>query len=127
MKGIFILCGVILLAGLVFLALHVAKPDRYGGEFQEAPLVDTKELIHSPEKYLGKTVKVEGIVRKQCQSTGCFFFFQSGDDLLRIELGDVVSSLPKREGFSARVEGELGKYGDGYQLYGRAVEFQKKA
>jgi hypothetical protein len=125
MKGIFILCGTILVAALVFLGIQLAKPDRYGSEFQGAGVVDVKELLASPEKYLGKPVRVEGIVRKQCQSTGCYFFFQAGDDLLRIELGDVVSSLPKREGFFARVEGELGKYGNGYQLYGRAVEFTK--
>ena len=125
MKGILILCGTVLIAAIVFVGVYLAKPDRYGGEFQGAGLVDAKELVTSPEKYLGKPVRVEGIVRKQCQSTGCYFFFQAGDDLLRIELGDVVSSLPKREGFLARVEGELGKYGDGYQLYGRAVEFRK--
>ena len=125
MKGILILCGTILLAGIVFLAVYLTRPDRYGGEFQGAILVEAKELIASPEKYVGKPVRVEGIVRKQCQSTGCYFFFQAGDSLLRIELGDVVTSLPKREGFFARVEGELGKYGDGYQLYGRAVEFTK--
>ena len=125
MKVIIFLCGTILFAGIVFLAVYLTRPDRYGGEFQGAGLVDAKELITSPEKYLGKTVRVEGIVRKQCQSTGCYFFFQAGDGLLRIELGDVVTSLPRREGVSARVEGELGKYGDGYQLYGRAVEFTK--
>jgi hypothetical protein len=121
------LCGTILVVGLALAGWYATRPDRYGGDFKGAELVTVPELLHSPEKYVGKPVKVEGIVRKQCQATGCYFFFQAGDELLRIELGDVVSSLPKRDGYHAEVEGELGKHGDGYQFYGQAVQFDKKA
>ena len=126
MRGILILCGLILTVGLLALGWHFLGPDLYGENFStEVPSVETRLLIEKPEDFLGKTVQIEGTVRRQCLSTGCYFFFLVGEKSLRIEMGDVVNKLPARESYKARVEGELGRYGDGFQFYGRAVQFTR--
>jgi hypothetical protein len=54
---------------------------------------------------------------------GCFFFFHSGKQSLRVDLQEVAMTAPMREGRRARVEGQLVPYGDGFQFYASAVEF----
>ena len=67
---------------------------------------------------------IEGIVKEQCTSMGCYFFFHEGDKILRVDLQDIAMNAPRRQGRPARVEGRMVVYGDGYQLWASAVEFK---
>jgi hypothetical protein len=55
---------------------------------------------------------------------GCFFFFRSGRETLRIDLQDIAMKAPMKEGHPARVEGQLVPYDGAYQLSATAVEFR---
>ncbi len=122
MKTILGLCLTIVLAGGFLLWQNSRKPEQMG-VFTGAPKVEAAALIERPEAYLSQTVLVEGEVRYQCKAAGCFFFFTAGSRQLRVDLEQVAATLPIREGRMARVEGQLVKYGDGYQLLGSGVEF----
>jgi hypothetical protein len=123
MRTIFILCGVILVAGAVFAWRSMQMPTKYGA-FTGAPKANVADLIERPKDFLGKTVSVEGTVREQCKTMGCYFFMPSGTKMLRVELNEIAMNAPMREGHQARVEGQMVPYGDGYQLFASAVEFE---
>ena len=123
MKTIFVLCGLILVAGGLY-AWHTTRtPDVYG-TFSGAPAVPVADLIAAPTSYLHKTVSIEGIVTEQCAAMGCYFFVPSGTSKLRVDLEEIAMSAPRKEGHPARIEGQIVPYGDGYQLLASAVEFK---
>ena len=122
MRTILALCVVILGIGGFFVWRAVKMPDEFG-KFSNAPEVSVNDLVTRPKDFLGKTVSVRGIVREQCQSMGCYFFFPAGSGKLRVELQDIAMNAPRHEGGPARVEGQLVQYEHGYQLYASAVAF----
>jgi uncharacterized protein YdeI (BOF family) len=123
MKKIVILCAItaLILTGIVWRA--VAKPSRFGS-FTAAPQAEVARLIADPQSFLGKTVTIRGSITEQCKSMGCYFFFRSGKDTLRVDIQEVAMTAPMREGRPARVEGQLVPYNGGYQFYASAVEFE---
>lgn len=124
MRNIFILCGLVLALGAGWLFKTLRVPTVYG-TFAGAPRVEVSELIARPQEHLHKTVAVEDVIRDQCTSMGCYFFFYAGDKPLRVELAEIAMNAPKRRnGRKARVEGQLVPYDHGYQLVATAVEFE---
>lgn len=124
MKAILALCGVILVAGAIW-AYRAARPKTLYGEFIGAPKTEVGELIARPKSHMGKTFAIDGIITQQCTAMGCFFFFEAGGDILRVDLAEIAMRAPKnRNGRPARVEGQIVSYGNGYQFWASAVEFQ---
>jgi hypothetical protein len=123
-KKIILLCTLTLAIATVFIWRAAAKPNRFG-TFSGAPKVGVATLIANPKANAGKLLQVEGVISEQCKSMGCYFFFKSGKDELRVDLQDVAMTAPMREGHKALVEGQIVPYNDGYQLYASAVEFEK--
>ncbi len=122
MKKIFLLCALTLVAIGALVWRAAAKPSRFGS-FTGAAKTEVAALIERPKSYTGKTLALEGTITEQCKSMGCFFFFRSGNQSLRIDLEEIAMTAPMREGRRARVEGQLVPYGDGFQLWASAVEF----
>jgi len=123
MKAIFALCAAVLTVGAVGIYRATRMPNAYG-TFTGAPKVAVADLIARPRDYLKKTVAAEGVVRKQCTTMGCYFFFDEGDKMLRVDLQEIAMNAPRKNGHVARVEGRMEAYGDGYQLFASAVEFK---
>ncbi len=123
MKTIFALCGLILVAGGVLLWRSLQGPTTFG-TFVGAPLVEAQSLIEKPKDYVNRTVSIESEVRKQCTTMGCYFFFQSGDKWLRVDISEIAMNAPRKNGHPARVEGQMVPYQDGYQFWASAVEFR---
>jgi hypothetical protein len=123
MRAIFLLCGLIVVAGAVFAWRSLQMPTKYG-EFTGAQQVQVADLIERPKEYLDKTVAVEGTVSKQCKTMGCYFFIPSGGKMLRVELKEIAMNAPMKEGHQARVEGQMEPFNEGYQLFANAVEFK---
>lgn len=123
MKKIFLVCILSVLVTTGFLWRAFAKPNRFGA-FTPIPKADVATLIAEPKQYLGRTVEIEGVITEQCQTMGCFFFFRSGKEQLRVDLQEVAMHAPRHEGGKARVQGQIVHYSDGYQFYASAVEFE---
>jgi hypothetical protein len=98
-------------------------PDQFG-TFTGVAHTDIATLVDTPKHYIGKTVAVEGEVREQCKTMGCFFYLHAGNKTLRIDLEEIAMKAPRREGRLAHVEGRIGPYGDGFQLFATAVRFE---
>lgn len=124
MKIIIGLCLASLLAIGAFI-YRSTRPALIYGEFIGAPRAEVSDLVDRPKQYKGKTVAVEGIIQEQCESMGCFFFFHSGEKILRIDLAQIAMYAPrKRNGRPARVEGQIVPFNGGTQLWASAVEFK---
>jgi hypothetical protein len=123
MRTILILCAVTLLVGAATIWKTVRLPSHYG-VFTGAPKADVADLIDRPKNFLRKTVTIEGTVRQQCTTMGCFFFFFSGKNMLRVELQEIALKAPRRNGRRARVEGQIVPYDGEHQFLASAVEFE---
>jgi hypothetical protein len=123
MKTILTLCAVTLVLGAVLIWRAVRMPSHYG-TFTGAPKAEVADLIDKPKDFLHKTLTIEGTVRQQCTTMGCFFFFLSGNNMLRVELQEIAMNAPRRNGRLARVEGQIVPYDHGYQFLASAVEFE---
>ena len=123
MKTILILCAATLVVGAAVTWKAVRMPSHYG-TFSGAPKADVADLIERPKEFLHKTVTIEGTVRQQCTTMGCFFFFFSGKDMLRVELQEIAMKAPRRNGRPARVEGQIVPYDGEYQFLASAVKFE---
>jgi hypothetical protein len=123
MKKILVLCAITVAVVTVMVWRAAATPSRYG-TFTSAPKAEVARLIVEPQAFLGKTVEIEGTVGEQCKTMGCFFFFRSGKNTLRVDLQEIAMKAPMKEGYLARVEGQIVPYNGGYQFYASAVEFE---
>src|SRR6185369_1510881 len=123
MRTIFALCALVLIGGGVWFYQTSRMPNLYG-TFTGAPKVEVVKLIEKPKDYLKKTVAIEGVIREQCETMGCYFFIHEGDKTLRVDLQDIAMNAPRKNGHMAKVEGQMVKYGDGFQLVATAVEFK---
>ena len=123
MRTILALCAFSLVVGTILIWQVVSLPNDYGA-FTGAPKADIADLINKPKEFLHKTVSIEGTVRQQCTTMGCYFFFLSDEKMLRVDLEQITMYAPRRNGHTAHVEGQIVPYGDGYQFVASAVEFQ---
>ena len=123
MKTIFILCGVSVVLAGALLWYELRPPSRFG-TFVGAPKAEVSELVDHPKEALHKTFLIEGIIREQCTSMGCYFFFHEGKRHLRVDLADIAMTAPRRNGHRAEVEGQMVPFGDGYQFWASAIEFK---
>lgn len=124
MKKILALCAAILVIGGIWI-YRATRPAMSYGHFVGAPQGDINELIKHPKKNMKKTLALEGVITDQCTTMGCFFFFKSGDQSLRVDLAEIAMWAPRgKNGRPARVEGQMVPYGEGYQFWASAVEFK---
>ena len=123
MKKILALCAFTLVAAAALVWHATARPRSFGA-FAGAPTVEVSAVIAQPEQFRGKTVRIKGEISEQCKTMGCYFFFRSGKDELRVDLQEVAMHAPMHEGGVALVEGQIVPYNGGYQFYASAVEFE---
>ena len=136
MKKIIIASSILvaLLIGVaVFFLSH--RQDHFGVAFVGSPTVSVTDLATKPTEFLKKPVRIEGVVGRQCPAAGCWFYLKEPNQPdangvapkeIKVEMGDTVPKIPRHVGKLAVVEGQLIKYGEGYQFIGVAVTFSEK-
>lgn len=131
MKTILTLCAAIVVAAIAVFAWQFSKrEDHFGKSFIGLPAAAIPEIVAKPDAFLGKQVSIQGKLMRQCPSTGCWFYVVNPADPkaqeLKVEMGDTTPRLPARLGKIAHVEGQLIKYGEGYEFIGVAVTFSEE-
>jgi Domain of unknown function (DUF4920) len=53
-------------------AAHAAEVVKRGEPLGDSPLVAFADIFKEPQKYAGKSVRVEGVVARVCQAEGCW-------------------------------------------------------
>lgn len=59
----------------------------YGQAISSNSVITIKELQSDKNKYLGKTVKIEGTITEVCQQMGCWFYVNDGTGTIYVDLG----------------------------------------
>jgi hypothetical protein len=86
----------------------LAAETRYGSGVGKADAVKISELLGHPEKYVGKTVRVEGIVTAVCAKRGCWMELASDKEFqsIKVKVDDGVMVFPmEAKGKVAAAEG----------------------
>jgi hypothetical protein len=97
-----------LLVLAVILSAVPALATNYGKPLSDAPVVRISELLASPDDWVGKTVKVEGIITDVCSKRGCWMMIASDQEFqsLRFKVEDGVIVFPiEAKGRKAVAEG----------------------
>lgn len=107
----------LLLPALLLLALacpaFAADGTKYGKGVTGPEIVKISELMAHPDTYVGKTVRVEGLVLDVCPKRGCWMELASDREFesLRIKVDDGVIVFPlEAKGKKAVAEGVLEKH-----------------
>jgi hypothetical protein len=99
------------LAASVLLSLP-ASATSYGKPLSAAEPVKVSELIAAPDKYVGKLVKVEGLVTEVCSKRGCWMVLAGDKEFqtIRVKVDDGVIVFPmEAKGKKAVAEGTFSK------------------
>jgi RecJ-like exonuclease len=106
---------------LVFFAVSMLALSMTAAAQQLGKPIDVKEITPvkaiqaSPEKYLGKAVKIEGEITQVCQMAGCWIMVKdaSSTEPIMVKVDDGVIVFPKDgAGKTATVQGTLEKVAD---------------
>ena len=108
-----LICGLVLL-GLTGASLpsSAASPSVYGEALGGAEVVRIAELTGSPEKYVGKTVRVTGLIEDVCPMKGCWIDILEGEsgETVRFKVEDGIIVFPvEAKGREVVAEGVLQK------------------
>lgn len=104
------------LMAVVGVGARAADPKRYGKGVTIAEATALKDVLATPSRFEGKTVRVEGYVTAVCEEMGCWLALaptQAKDDptlIIQVEHGVVVFPMSAR-GSRAAAEGVVQKVG----------------
>lgn len=85
-----------LLAALSLASPALAAEKTFGGGVGKAELVKVSDLYAAPQKYVGKAVRIEGLVTDVCAKRGCWMEIASDREFqtIRIKVDDGVMVFP---------------------------------
>ena len=104
-----------LLAALMLSYPLSAAEQKLGKPIDVKETTSIKAIQSSPDKYLGKTVKIEGEITQVCQMAGCWMMVRdsSSSEPIMVKVDDGVIVFPKDgAGRKAVVQGQLEKVAD---------------
>jgi len=96
----------------------------YGQTISSNSAVTIKELQSHKNKYLGKTVKIEGTITEVCQQMGCWFYVNDGTGTIYVDLGMKGNfTIPKNSAKShVIVEGTVKYDNEAFSITGSGVK-----
>ncbi len=111
---------ILLAAGVAAVSAVAAQEKKYGSGVTLTAATTVENLLSQPDKYLGKTVRVDGVITAVCEMAGCWLELadaKPGARTLRFKVDDGVIVFPvsakgKRasaEGVFEKVSGEMAK------------------
>ena len=91
---------------------HAAEGTKYGKGLSGPDVVAISDLMASPDKYVGKTVRVEGLIADVCPKRGCWMDLAGDKEFetlrIKVEDGEIVFPLDAK-GKRATAEGVFTK------------------
>lgn len=79
-----------------------------GSPIGKSKMVSLTKVLANPEKYVGQTVRVEGVIVRSCKQEGCWMELAPKKDAqsVRVKFKDHTFFIPlQSEGFEAEAEG----------------------
>ena len=98
------------------------KSERYGVNITEKGVVNTKDILTNPDKYLNQTVRLEGKIVRECPS-GCWFYLEDETGTIYVDINPSGLSIPPKVGKKVVVEGVPENKNGRISIVGKGVEF----
>ena len=98
------------------------KSERYGVNITKKGVVNTKDILANPDKYLGQTLRLEGTIVRECPS-GCWFFLKDETGTIYVDINPSGLSIPPKVGKKVVVEGVPENKNGRISINGKGVEF----
>ena len=98
------------------------KSERYGVDIAEKEVTSIKDIYINPNKYLNKTVRLEGKIVRECGS-GCWFFLEDETGTIYVDINPSGLSIPPKVGKKVVVEGVPENKNGRLTINGKGVEF----
>jgi len=107
--------GSLMIAFVMLSSVALAQSLKFGGPVNVATPMRVSELYASPDKYVGKTIRVDGLVTAVCEDMGCWLAVKDGqtDQTVRFQAehdGKIVFPLTLK-GKGGSFQGEFIKIG----------------
>jgi len=99
-----------------------SNSEKYGVNITEKGVVNTKDILSSPDKYLGQTLRLEGTIVRECPS-GCWFFLKDETGTIYVDINPSGLSIPPKVGKKVVVEGVPENKNGRISINGKGVEF----
>jgi len=99
-----------------------SNSEKYGVDITEKEVVNTKDILSSPDKYLGQTLRLEGTIVRECPS-GCWFFLKDETGTIYVDINPSGLSIPPKVGKKVAVEGVPENKNGRISINGKGVEF----
>ena len=96
--------------------------EKYGVDITEKGVVNTKDILANPDKYLGQTLRLEGTIVRECPS-GCWFFLEDETGTIYVDINPSGLSIPPKVGKKVVVEGVPENNNGRISIVGKGVEF----
>ena len=122
------LMGILLIVILIILGISGCSgnssnnSERYGVDITEKEVVNTKDILSNPDKYLGQTLRLEGTIVRECPS-GCWFFLKDETGTIYVDINPSGLSIPPKVGKKVVVEGVPENKNGRISIVGKGVEF----
>ena len=122
------LIGVLLIIILIILGISGCtgnssnNSEKYGVDITEKGVVNTKDILTNPDKYLGQTLRLEGKIVRECPS-GCWFYLEDETGTIYVDINPSGLSIPPKVGKKVVVEGVPENKNGRISIVGKGVEF----
>ncbi|MFC1570286.1 hypothetical protein ACFL4E_00700 [Candidatus Omnitrophota bacterium] len=113
---------IILAVSLSFLS-GCGRTGQYGTIQGIEKVTPLKDILSSPEKYEGKTVKVEGKIVEECP-TGCWFNLADDGGIIYVDTNPGEFAIPQEVGKKASAEGTVVLKDGNVSIAGKGVEIK---
>ncbi|MBM4432761.1 MAG: hypothetical protein FJ025_02015 [Chloroflexi bacterium] len=88
-------------------------------------VVNTNDLLRSPDSYKGKKIAISGKVTNACAGDGCYFDLNDGRGTINIDLKQIaIKVFPNKNGAPVRVYGEFISIGSKPYISAHKIVFQ---
>ncbi len=120
MKRVVVLILIAVCVAAVTAVAQEKQEKKYGNGVTLTAATTVESLLAQPDKYLGKTVRVDGVITAVCEMAGCWLELadaKPGAKTLRFKVDDGVIVFPvsakgrraSAEGVFEKVSGEMAK------------------
>lgn len=114
---------IVILLACTLISSGCGRIEMYGERISNRSLTSIKDIVVSPQAYIGKTVTVKGKIALECD-TGCWFNLKDGAAIIYTDIEPSGFAIPQKAGRTAIVEGTVSIEKGKLTLVGRGVEIR---
>ena len=123
MRFLGLLSLILLLTIVIGSIVGCGRSEKFGEEITVIKVTKIKDILIDPDKYVGKTIRVEGKIIRECPS-GCWFYLKDDTGTIYVNLHASGFTIPQRVGAEVVVEGELKSEEERKEIVGKGVEIR---